>query len=99
MSGMKKIFLIVLAICIASAAVSTESFVYTHIVHQCSHTSQCPVCHEIQIARNFLSSLGLLAFAALTLLTVYKAGEAVKKLHRIYSLSFNLVLLKVKSNT
>jgi hypothetical protein len=95
----KRLLLLVLAASVALAAVSSEQFVSTHIVHHCSHTDQCRTCQDIQIARNFLSSLGLAALAFIALRAARRLEKAVRPVARFFTPCLTPVALKVKSNT
>jgi hypothetical protein len=95
----KKVLLLLAAFCIVFAAVSTESFISSHIIHNCTHNSQCQTCRDIQIAQNFLGGFGLAFLALVTGLEKRWSLRLVQAVTKLFTHPITLVSLKVKSNT
>jgi hypothetical protein len=94
----KRLALIVLAACVALAAVFSEAFVFSHIDHDCIG-EDCPVCLQIETALNLLEGLGLLS--AITLFCVLKLYSrfVIKKINSICIALMTPVTLKIKLNS
>jgi len=93
----KKLFLLILAALLALAALSAETFVFTHLDHDCVG-ADCPVCLQIEIAQNVLKGLGI-AFVAASLagFTLHINGKVRKA--SFFIRLFTPVALNIKSNT
>jgi hypothetical protein len=93
-----KIFIFSLTACLALAAISAETFVFTHIDHDCTG-EDCPVCLQIEIARNALKCFALALIA--TPLAAYTAcaNQTIKKNAYYFIRLVTPVTLNIKSNT
>jgi hypothetical protein len=94
----KRLLLIVLAVCLALAALSAEVFVLTHIDHDCEG-EECPVCAQIEIAQNALKALGLACIAAALAVFIPDADLFVKQARRFFTGLATPITLHVKSTT
>jgi hypothetical protein len=92
----KRLFLIVLTI--ALAAVFAEVLVFAQIDHD--HTGEdCPVCLQIEIAKNLLKSLSLASLVALFGALQSRAGTVIHRIKILFIDPTTPITLKVKSTT
>jgi hypothetical protein len=95
-SGKKLAFLILMG-CLALAALSAETFVFTRLDHDCAGVD-CPVCLQIETAQNLLKGAGL-AFVAASLADITLRANCMVKKPEFFIRGVTQVALRIKSNT
>ena len=96
--GRLRLLLIVLTACLALAAVFAESFVFTHLAHDCTG-EHCSICLQIKIAQNLLEGLGRIGLFALAACFILQIRISIKNWLCFYVFSQTLVGLKVQYNS
>jgi hypothetical protein len=96
--GSRRLPLIVLTACLALAAVFAESFVFTHLDHDCIG-EHCSVCLQIEIAQSLLQGLGRIGLLALAACLVPQIFKAIKSRLSFAVIPLTLVGLKIKYNS
>ncbi|GHV27150.1 hypothetical protein AGMMS4952_08370 [Spirochaetia bacterium] len=96
--GIRRLPLIAMMAFLLPTAIFAESYVFTNLDHYCTG-EHCPICLQIEIAKNLLEGLGRIGIIALITGFFAHAGKHIKKVPFSYLFSASPVLLKVKSTT
>jgi hypothetical protein len=94
----KGLLLIVLTACLALAAVFAESFIFTHLDHDCIG-EHCSVCLQIEIAQGLLEGLGRIGLLALAACLIPRILVNTKSRLSFVVVPHTLVDLKIKYNS
>jgi hypothetical protein len=94
----RKIFLLVLAVCVVFSVVSLEITIIKDMHHNCSGHG-CKICLKIQNAIILLQTIKLICIALILAAISASAVRFYNKNIEIISNHFSLITLKIRSNS
>ena len=94
----EKILLFFLMICIVFSVISAETIIATYQSHDCSH-NECHPCIRIDIAKNFLKTLGFAGFALAVIIFFTLYFQDHKHFVKLGTCTLSPILLKVRLNS
>jgi hypothetical protein len=98
--ALKQAFLLVLMVFFGLAALYSGAFIYTHLDHDCTGETECPVCIQMQGAHQFLKQIKTVLTVVLLGMTAgFLTRCTAKKLILSYPRLLSAVTLKIRLNT